>query len=179
MTAEGILQSNTMYDIDGDGRWELMQVSLKFSVFELIELLVSRELDVELALFRFEAEEGFGSKPWVRKKLSLPFAFDTFRLKGFVPVANVDLNGDGLLDFVSSGGGKAFEVFAGHPQKPFEKRTGRQEMSTAGVVHFADYDADGLLDFVIFDPHHFDAAVQVGRNLGVLPGTPAGMRSAP
>lgn len=179
MTAEGILQSNTMYDIDGDGRSELAQVSLKFSVFELVELLVSREVDVELALLRFRGAEGFSDEPWVRKKLSLPFAFDTFRLKGFVPVANVDLNGDGLLDFVSSDGGKAFEVFAGDALEPFHKRTARQEMSTAGVVHFADYDGDGLLDFVIFDPHNFDVPIQVGRNLGTLPGTAPGLRPAP
>lgn len=179
MIAEGIIRSNTVVDIDGDGRSELAQVSLKFSVFELIELLVSRELDLELALFRFEGEKGFGDKPWVRKKLSLPFAFDTFRLAGFVPVANVDLNGDGLLDFVSSGGGKAFEVFAGDPQKPFAKRSARQKMSTAGVVRFAEYDGDGLLDFLIFDPHNFDVPVQVGRNLGALPGTAPGLRPTP
>jgi hypothetical protein len=148
-------------------------------VLVLVELLVSRELDIELALFRFEGENGFGDEPWVRKKLSLPFAFDTFRLTGFVPVANVDLNGDGLLDFVSSGGGEAFEVFAGDPLKPFEKRTARQEMSTAGVVRFADYDGDGLLDFLIFDPHNFDVPIQMGRNLGTLPGTAPGLRTAP
>lgn len=177
LTAEGIVQSNTMVDVDGDGRPELMQISLELSVLEVVELLVSRELDAELALFRFAPGEGFGEEPWVRRKLSLPFSFETFRPKGFVPKGNVDLNGDGLLDFVASGGGDAFEVFAGDREKPFVRRTARQKMSTAGVIHFADYDRDGLPDFVLFDPHNFDVPVQVGRNLGALPGGPPGIRS--
>ena len=32
-----------------------------------------------------------------------------------------------------------------------------------------DYNDDGLLDFVLFDPQSFEAPVQIGRNLGVLP----------
>jgi hypothetical protein len=44
-------------------------------------------------------------------------------------------------------------------------------MPTAGVIHFGDYDQDGLQDFVIFDPHNFDVPMRIGRNLGMLPGT--------
>ncbi len=45
-------------------------------------------------------------------------------------------------------------------------------MSTAGVIHFEDFDGDGLQDFVIFDPHNFDVPVRIGANLGRLSGTP-------
>ena len=164
------IMSNALFDFDGDGRHELMCLEFRFSLLEVVELMLSREIDMTLSIHRYDGAAGFGGDPWMKKSLSLPFSFDTFRLKGFVPTANVDVNGDGLLDFVSSGGGKSLEVFLGDRDKPFAKRNARQELSTAGVIHFGDYDRDRLADFVIFDPHNFDVPVRVGRNRGVLPG---------
>lgn len=171
-TAASIV-SNALFDLDGDGAAELLRVELHFSLLELIELLVSRELDIDVSLHRYDPDKGFGKKAWMKKKLSLPFSFDTFRFKGFEPVANEDLNGDGLLDFVQSGDGDALEVYLGSHDEPFDKRSGRLEISTAGMIHWGDLDGDGLRDFVIYDPHNFDVPVRVGRNTGRLPGTPA------
>ena len=53
-----------------------------------------------------------------------------------------------------------------------QARTAFQKLPTAGVIHFTDFDDDGLLDFVIFDPNNFDVPVRVGRNRGKLPGSP-------
>jgi hypothetical protein len=169
---KGSVASHALFDIDGDGRRELVRVELDFGLLELVELLLTRELDVKLSIFRYVGNGGFEKKPWASRGVSLPFSFDTFRSKGFIPTANYDVNADGLLDLVSSGGGKAIEVFAGDPKKPFAKRIGRQALSTAGVIHFTDLDDDGLDDFVLFDPHNFDVPIQVGRNRGALPGTP-------
>jgi hypothetical protein len=169
--------SNALIDIDRDGRLELLRLELDFSLFELIELFLSREIDVELSLHRLDGKSGFVDRPWVERKVSVPVSFETFRTKGFIPTAAIDMNADGLPDFVASGEGEHLEVLLGDARKPFAKSGGRQKMSTAGVIHFGDIDADGLVDFVIFDPHHFDVPVQVGHNLGKLKGTPAGIRS--
>jgi hypothetical protein len=169
--------SNALIDIDRDGRLELLRLELDFSLLELIELFLSREIDVELSLHRLDGKSGFVDRPWVERKVSVPVSFETFRTKGFIPTAATDMNADGLPDFVSSGEGEKLEIRLGDARKPFAKLGGRQKMSTAGVIHFGDIDADGLVDFVIFDPHNFDVPVQVGRNLGRLKGTPAGIRS--
>ena len=87
------------------------------------------------------------------------------------------MNGDGYLDFVSSGGGDEIEIYRGDENGPFAKRMAEQELDTAGVIHFGDIDSDGLVDFVIFDPHNFDVDVRLGRNLGVLPGTRPQLRA--
>jgi hypothetical protein len=110
-------------------------------------------------------------------QVELPFSFDTFRLKGFIPTWTADLNADGFPDFVSSGGGKKVEVFLGGGKNLLEKKSHSQKMSTAGVIHFGDIDSDGLQDFVLFDPHNFDVPVKLGRNRGQLPGTPPALRS--
>jgi hypothetical protein len=179
LRSKASLVSNALFDFDRDGRRELIRLEFAFTLLEFVELLVSREVDLTISIHRFDDAEGFGGEPWMKKSLSLPFSFDTFRLKGFVPTANLDLNRDGLLDFVSSGGGQAIEVYLGDHDKPFAKRNGRQTLATAGVIHFGDYDGDQLPDFVIFDPHNFDVPVRVGRNRGVLPGTPPQLVAQP
>ena len=172
ITSSASMGSNALYDVDRDGRRELLRIEFDFSLFEIIEMLVSRELDVSLSIHRYSGDGGFGEKPWLRRSISVPFSFQTFRLKGFVPTAGHDVNADGYLDFVSSGDGDQIEIRLGDARGPFARRGGRQKLSTAGNIHFADFDGDGLEDFLLFDPHNFDVPVQIGRNRGLLPGTP-------
>lgn len=179
LTSQASLASAAVIDIDGNRRGELLRVELSFSLLEVVELLLTQSVDVHVAVHRFDPEKGaFEGSPWLRRKLGLPFSFQTFRLRGFVPTARVDLNADGFLDLVTSGGGEAFEVFTGGGNVPFGRRDGQQKMSTAGMIHFRDLDGDGLADFVLFDPHNFDVPVRVGRNRGALPGTPERLRRA-
>ena len=112
----------------------------------------------------------------MQTQIELPVSFETFRLSGFIPRGDVDLNADGLPDLVFSGGGDAIEISLGGGEDPFARRRYRQKLSTAGVIRFGDLEGDGLPDFVIFDPHNFDVPVRVGRNLGRLPGTRPALR---
>jgi hypothetical protein len=170
--------SNALNDMNGDGRPELVRLEFNFSVLEVVELLLSGELDVAISIHQYQGEKGFGKKPSDKKKFSLPFSFETSRLTGFVPTAAIDINADGLRDFISSGGGEKIEVWIGDSDGPFGKKAGKQSLPTAGVIDFRDLDGDGLLDFVIFDPHNFDVPVRIARNLGRFPGTRPVLRSA-
>ena len=127
------------------------------------------EIDIQVLVHRYRPDRGFEEKPWVKTQIELPVSFDTFRLSGFMPRGDVDLSGDGMPDFVSSGGGDAIEISLGRGQDTFSRRPYRQQLSTSGVIRFGDLDGDGLLDFAIYDPHDFDSPVRVGRNLGRLP----------
>lgn len=163
--------SAALIDLDGDRISELVRVEFQFSVLEVVEMLLSKEIDLVIKIHPYQGAAGFPERPKVKKKISIPFSFETFRPRGFVPTAHVDLNADGYKDFVSSGSGKAVEIRLGGPKGLFAKNGGRQEISTAGVIHFRDFDGDGLLDFILFDPHNFDVEVKIGRNTGQLPGT--------
>jgi hypothetical protein len=167
------LGANALLDLDGDGRTELLRMKLRFSLLEVVEFLLTREVDIQVSVHRYDPDRGFDEEPWVKTQIELPFSFDTFRLAGFIPTADVDLNADGFPDFVFSGGGKAIEISLGGGEHPFAGKSFRQEISTAGVIRFGDLDGDSLLDFALFDPHNFHVPVQVGRNLGRLPGTPS------
>jgi len=170
------VDTNALLDLDGDGRTELLRMKLRFSLLEVVEFLLTREIDIQVLIHRYLPDRGFEEKPWMKTQVELPFSFDTFRLDGFVPTAHVDLNADGFPDFVSSGGGDAIEIHIGGGERPFAKQSCRQKISTAGVIRFGDLDGDGLPDFVIFDPHHSDVPIRVGRNRGRLPGTRPALR---
>ena len=172
------LASNALVDLDKDGQAELVRLEVDFSLLELIEILLSREIDVELSVFEPQGKSGFDTTPAVKKKLELPFSTATLRLKGFFPSVRPDLNGDGYRDFVTSGGGKELVFRSGGPEGPFRSRPVTQEMSTEGMIQFADWSGDGLTDFVIFDPRRYGARVYLARNLGRLPGTPEALKQA-
>ncbi len=170
---------NLLADLDANGRLELLEVETRFSLLEAIEFLLSKEIDVRVTARSWEPGVGFGERPIVDDRLSIPIDFETFRPKGFIPRLGVDLTGDGFMDLMTSGEGKALELHLGDGSNPFVKRVARQKMRTLGVIHYADVNADGLPDFVLFDPHNFDIPVQIGRNLGTFADQPATIRSRP
>lgn len=171
-TSRNALASNVLVDIDRDGTLELLRIKIKFSLFEFIELLVTREVDAEIAIHRQNLDASFADTPLLKRKFGIPFSFDTFRASGFVPTMAADLNRDGHVDLLLSGKGDAVEIFLGGGDAPFAKRSARQRMSTAGVIGFVDYDDNGLTDFILFDPHNFDVPVQLAINTGALDAAP-------
>ncbi len=173
--SESRIVSNLLVDIDRDGRQELLRMGIKFSVLEVVETLMTQELDADLEIYRFEGKPAFGDEPWAERKLEVGWSFDTFRPTGFVPTIFSDWNADGINDFVTSGDGDRIEVYMGATTDPFEDRGGRQYIDSAGVIRVGDLDGDGLSDFVIHDPHRVDAPIRVGRNNGELPGSPPRM----
>ncbi len=170
--SDGALGSDFLIDIDQDNRLELVRIQLKFSLFEIIELLLTQEVDSQLTIHRLGTDGHFGAKPWLKKKISTGISFTTFRPEGFLPPIGIDLNADGFMDLITSANGKGIGVYLGNTTRPFAKRTAIQRFPTAGVVEFADFDNDGLLDFVLFNSQEFDSPIRIGRNLGELPGSP-------
>lgn len=170
--SKGTLSSDLLVHVDQDDALELLRIQLKFSVFEIVELLLTRKVDVRMDIHRLQDNGRYNTKPWSSRKISTAISFDTFRPKGFMPAGEIDLNADGLMDFVMSAGGKGIEVYLGGEKGPFDKRTALQKLPSAGIIRFSDFDADGLTDIVLYNPQSFDDPVRIGRNLGALPGTP-------
>jgi hypothetical protein len=154
---------------------------MPLSILELVEVLLTRAIDVEVSVYRPvsvqrpDARAGangvFATKPWLHSKLDIDVSFDTFEPRGFVPLLEADLNGDGHLDRLGSGNGKALEVYLGGGDKPYRRRAAHQELDTGGALRFGDLDSDGLTDFLLYDRTRPDTPIRIGRNRGVLPGT--------
>jgi hypothetical protein len=166
--SKGRVGSDLLMDFDNDAVLELVRVQLKFSVWEIIQLLLTQRFDTQIHVHRLTPEGVFATEPWASKKVSTGLSFDTFRPKGFLPRTSLDINSDGLLDLVTSGKGDALEIYLGDADKLYGRRTAKQAMPTDGRIRFTDLNRDGLPDFVLFNPQKMDEPVRVGLNLGSL-----------
>lgn len=173
--SKGRLVSDLLIDLDLDNRLELVRIELKFSLLEIVELLLTKEIDPQVSVHHLQADGHFNPKPTAKKKISTGVSFDTFRPSGFNPPMGLDVNADGFMDLVTSADGKGIEIFLGGTEKYFRKRTAIQKLPSAGVINFADFNNDALPDFVLFDPQRFDTPVRIGINRGELPGSPGSM----
>ena len=173
--SKGTVASDLLVDLGQDGKLELVRIELKFSLFEIVELLLTKEIDPQVSVHRLQADGHFSAKPTAKKKISTGVSFDTFRPTGFNPPIGIDVNSDGFMDVVTSADGKGVEIFLGGTEKHFRKRTAMQKLPRAGGINFADFNNDGLPDFVLFDPQRFDTPVRIGINRGELPGSPRSM----
>ncbi len=165
------LRATMLLDLDGDARAELVAVRIPTSVMEIAEVLLTREIDAEISVYRRGGEALFAVPPWHRWTIGVGWSLDTFRTRGFVPTLLADLNGDGVRDLLGSGDGDRLEVHLGDREAGFAKRHATQRLDTGGRIRFGDLDGDGLDDIVLYDPRRPDAPVRVLRNLGRLPGT--------
>jgi hypothetical protein len=176
--SEGSVTSDVLMDIDRDDALELIRIQFKFSVLEMVELLLTREIDAVISIHQLQDDGRFGEEPWSRKKIGTKISFETFRPRGFMPTAGLDLNADGLMDFIASANGKGIEVYLGGDEGPFSRRVAIQKMPTVGIIQLGDFNNDALADFVLFDPQTPDPTIRVGRNLGQLPGVPGASGAA-
>jgi len=173
----GAWTAEQLIDLDSDGRLELVRIAVRFSLLEVVEALIQRAIDAEVDIHRSAEDGTFVVKPWVERKFAIPLNFDTGRPRGFMPTFNVDVNSDGFLDLMGSGDGDAVEIWLGGPEHRYRKRIARQEFDTEGRISFGDLGADGLSDFVLYAPAQPGRVLLIGRNRGILPGSPPRLRS--
>jgi len=150
-------------------------------VLELVEMLLTRSIDAEVAVYRPAKQTPFDPAPWQRWKSGIGFDFDTLRTRGFVPTVAADLNADGLRDLLDPGDGVRLEVRLGDPVEGFRTLHATQKFDTGGRIRFGDLGSDGLGDFVLYDPRRPGSPIRIVRNLGgwpVIGPTPA-LRETP
>jgi hypothetical protein len=162
-------------DLDGDGRREIVQTRLAFGIVQLIRVLVTREVQIELRCF---ATRGPGLAELVetwRGELSLPLDFEAGRVAGLVPTVEGDWNGDGRRDLLHGSGEGRLAIRLGESGElgpRFGEHAAHQAIPAGDQARVADLDGDGLHDLVVFDPLDPGGQVHVLWNRGLLPGTP-------
>jgi hypothetical protein len=168
-------------DIDGDGRHEILEAYLGFGVVQAIRMLTVRRAELRLRVWALPPGAAAPVETW-SDEVSFPFDFATSRVLGVLPFTEADWNGDGLLDLCWADGSGVLRFRLGE-QRPAGPGFGRIVASLplpiSGDLVAADLDADGLRDLVAWDPLDGEGRVRVGRNRGVLPGTPPALRAAP
>jgi len=168
-------------DVDGDGRPEILEAYLGFGVVQAIRMLTLRSVELRLRVLALPPGGQAPLETW-SDSVSFPFDLATSRVVGLLPFTEADWNGDGRLDlcWADGGGLLRFRLGEARPAGPgFGRIVASVALPISGDLVAADLDADGLQDFVAWDPLDGNGRLRVGKNRGVLPGTSPTLRAKP
>jgi hypothetical protein len=168
-------------DLDGDGRLEVIEAYLPFGVVQAVRMLTVRRAELRLRVLSLADGTAAPVETWA-DEVSFPFDFATSRVLGLLPFTEADWNADGRLDlcWADGSGLLRFRLGEARPLGPgFGRIAASVPLPLSGDLLAADLDADGLADFVAWDPLDREGRLRVGWNRGALPGTPPSLRPAP
>lgn len=151
-------------DLDGDGRLDLVSITLDFSVLPMIfQVLVTGRISLRMDFHPWcQKEDGrFVQVP--NLDLSGKFKIDlrNAQIRHLSQFAG-DFNGDGRADFVQLGRGRKVAIHQGgpgcrYPVSPDRRLRLRSEPRHLGLVRILDLDGDGLSDLYVVDPQRAPA----------------------
>jgi hypothetical protein len=155
---EGISLPGGFQDVDGDGRRDLVTLTLDFSLLQAVRILAVRSISIGLDFHLWCQQEDGGFSRVEGLDLSGKFRLrlDDLRL-GRLPQLGGDYDGDGRADFVQLGRGREVTVHLGrpgcrYPTRPDVRLRLVEEPKDLGLVRVRDLDGDGRSDLVIVQP---------------------------
>ncbi len=171
---EGAFSGIQLVDLDGDGREEMIEMTLDFGLLRLVGLLLTGRTEITLRVLSLDPSQPDGTRTSFEDELSFRLDLASGRLNGLIPALG-DWNGDGIQDlFVAKGSNAiAFRLGARPGQGPrFGRPRGRQPLPLeSGECRVVDLDGDGLDDIIAFDHWEPGAPLVVLHNRGQLPGS--------
>ncbi len=149
-------------DLDGDGRRDLVTLTLDFSLLQAMRILATRSISIGLDFHVWCQRPDGGFAPVEGLDLSGKFRLRLDDLKlGRLPQLGGDFDGDGRADFIQLGRGRAVTVHLGRPGCRYPPRPDvtlrlAAEPRDLGLVRVTDLDGDGRSDLAIVQPQPAD-----------------------
>ena len=145
-------------DLDGDGRQDLITMTLDFSLFQAFKILTTQRISVGLDFFVWCQDDAGGFRAVHDLDLSGKFRINLKNLQlGQLSQFEGDFDGDDRIDFVQLGRGKTVTVHLGrdgcvYPAEPdLTIRLGEPPVDLS-LVQVRDLDGDDLSDLMITQP---------------------------
>ena len=145
-------------DLDGDGKLDLVALSLDFSLFEAMRVLATKSIKLGLDFGIYRQGEGLSFRPVPNLDLAgeLRLRLDSLALGQLSSFAG-DFDGDGRADFVQLGRGKKVTIHRGQPgaryaPEPDLAITLEREPLDVALVAVNDLDGDGRSDLCVTQP---------------------------
>jgi len=155
---DGIRLPGGFRDLDGDGRRDLVTLTLDFSVLQAMRVLATRSISIGLDFHVWCQRPDGGFAPVEGLDLSGKFRLRLDDLEiGRLPQLGGDFDGDGRADFVQLGRGRSVTVHLGRPGCRYPPRPDvtlrlAAEPRDLGLVRVTDLDGDGRSDLAIIEP---------------------------
>jgi hypothetical protein len=142
-------------DLDGDGRKDLVTLTLDFSVLQALRVLTTKRISIGVDFeVRVQQPDGeFRKAPNRGLDEKLKFDLDDLRVGRMAQFAG-DFDGDGRIDFVHLGRGRTLTVHLGkpggvYPEKPDLAVDLVEEPQDLALVQVRDLDGDGRADLAV------------------------------
>jgi len=177
---EGGFSGFNFVDIDGDGREEIIETTMKFGLVQMIRILLTRKAETVIRVLVLDPESPDGTRVIFEDEFSFRLNFGDASISGLIPSLG-DWNGDGIQDLyvARSDDEIGFRLGSKEKGKPvFGSTKGRQRVPLpSGESRIADLNGDGLDEIVAFTDTDPDQPLIVLENLGRLPGTRPELRA--
>jgi len=145
-------------DLDGDGRQDLVTLTLDFSLFQAVRILSTQRITIGLD-FHVICQDATGRFREVQgMDLSGKFKLNLKNLQlGQLSQFAGDFDGDGRVDFLQVGRGRTVTIHRGqegcrYPSEADLTLKLKEAPLDLGLVNVQDLDGDGLSDLMIVQP---------------------------
>jgi hypothetical protein len=148
--------------LDGDGREDLITITLDFSIFQVLKILATKKIGVRIHfhVYAQQVDGSFDEVPDLDLDEKLKFDLNNLALGRFAQFAG-DFDGDGRQDFVHLGRGRMVTIHRGqpgcrYPRDPDLAVELDQEPASLDLIKIEDLDGDGRSDLRITRPLTID-----------------------
>lgn len=145
-------------DLDGDGRQDLVTITLDFSVLQAVRILATRSISIGMDFHVWCQDAGGAFRRVGGLDLSGKFRLDLDDLKlGRLSQFAGDFDGDGRADFLQMGRGRNVTLHLGrpgcvYPSRPDARIELEEEPADLGLVRVLDLDGDRRSDLLVVQP---------------------------
>lgn len=177
----GGINPSLFRDLDGDGRKDLISVTLDFSVLQGLKIFTTKRFSIGLDfhVWNQRADGSFHRVPGLDLSEKMVFDLNDLKLSRLAQFSG-DFDADGRIDFVHLGRGRNVTIHRGqpgcvYPRKPDLTVQLAEEPPDVALVQVRDLDGDGRADLAITRPlpvRRADVTAPVALDLYLSGGAP-------
>ncbi len=145
-------------DLDGDGRQDLVTLTLDFTIFQAVRVMATKRLNIgiDFHIWCQQSDGSFTAVTGLDLSGRLKLRLNDLRIGQMSQFAG-DFDGDGRADFVQMGRGRKVTIHRGqdgcrYPEKPDLLIKLDEAPRDLSLVKVTDFDGDGRSDLAVVQP---------------------------